>query len=117
MTGIARATAAGIFAIGLVVVAVFAPSRGKADDGAVARLTSALAVAEAHDGGTSPYLLPVIAELAQAQLRDGALGAAAALRRRAPDIAAPAFGRDSASAPRAGAPLAPLRIGRRPLPH
>src|SRR6266478_8744340 len=112
MTGIARATAAGIFAIGLVVVAVFAPSRGKADDGAVARLTSALAVAEAHDGRTSPYLLPVIEELAQAQLRDGALGAAAALRRRALDIAVAAFGCDSASA-EAMAALALIDIDRR----
>src|SRR5712691_5038219 len=113
MTGIARATAAGIFAIGLLVVAVFAPSRGKADEGAVARLTSALARGEAHDGRTSPYLLPVIEELAQAQLRDGALGEAAALRRRALDIAVAAFGCDSASAAEAMAALALIDIDRR----
>src|SRR6266851_8216011 len=113
MTGIARATAAGIFAIGLVVVTVVAPSRGEADDGAIARLTSALAAGEIHDGRTSPYLLPVIEELAQAQLRDGALGEAVALRRRALDIAIAAFGCDSASAAEAMAALAMLDIDRR----
>src|SRR6266700_4213950 len=113
MIGIARATAAGIFAIGLVVVTVAAPSRGQADDGAVARLTSALAAGEAHDGRTSPYLLPVIEELAQAQLRDGALGETAALRRRALDIAVAAFGCDSASAAEAMAALALIDIDRR----
>jgi len=109
MIGIARATAAGLFAIGLVVVAVSA----RADEGTVARLTSALAAGEAHDGRTSPYLLPVIEELAQAQLRDGALGEAAALRRRALDIAVAAFGCDSASAAEAMAALALTDIDRR----
>src|SRR6266852_3669710 len=113
MTGIARATAAGIFAIGLVVVTVVAPSRGEADDGAIARLTSALAAGEARDGRTSPYLLPVIEELAQAHRRDGTLGEAAALRRRALDIAVAAFGCDSASAAEAMAALAMLDIDRR----
>src|SRR5712692_1109049 len=109
MIGIARATAAGLFAIGIVVVAVSA----RADEGTVARLTSALAAGEAHDGRTSPYLLPVIEELAQAQLRDGALGEAAALRRRALDIAVAAFGCDSASAAEAMAALALTDIDRR----
>src|ERR1700682_554783 len=95
MIGIARVTAAGIIGIGLLVVA---PSPGQADEDAVARLTGALAAGEAHDGRTSPYLLPVIEELAQAQLRAGALGEAGALRRRALDIAVAAFGCDSASA-------------------
>src|SRR5712692_10397844 len=113
MTGIARATAAGIFAIGLVVVTVVAPSRGEADDGAIARLTSALAAGETHDGRTSPYLLPVIEELAQAQLRDGALGEAVAPRRRALDISVAAFGCDSASAAEAMAALALTDIDRR----
>src|SRR6266849_4456545 len=113
MTGIARAPAAGIFAIGLVVVTVVAPSRGEADDGAITRLTQALAAEEAGDGRTSPYLLPVIEELAQAQLRDGALGEAVALRRRALDIAIAAFGCDSASAAEAMAALAMLDIDRR----
>src|SRR6266852_4021265 len=113
MTGIARAAAAGIFAIGLLVAALVAPSRGQADEGTVARLTSALAAGEAHDGRTSPYLLPVIEELAQAQLRDGALGEAVALRRRALDIAVAAFGGDSASAGEAMAALALIDIDRR----
>jgi hypothetical protein len=113
MTGIARATAAGVIGIGLLVVAAFAPSRAEADEGAVARLERALAAGEAQDGRTSPYLLPVIEELAQAHLRDGALGDAAALRRRALDIAVAAFGCDSASAAEAMAALALLDIDRR----
>src|SRR5260221_6714979 len=113
MIGIARATAAGIFAIGLLVVALVAPAFGQADEGAVARLTDALAAGEVHDGKTSPYLLPVIEELAQANLREGALGEAAALRRRALDIAIAAFGCDSASAGEAMAALALIHIDRR----
>src|SRR6266568_1582391 len=113
MTGIARATAAGMFACGLLVAALVATARGEADESAVARLTSALAAGEAHDGRTSPYLLPIIEELAQAQLRNGALGEAAALRRRALDIAVAAFGCDSPSAAQAMAALAWIDLDRR----
>jgi len=96
-----------------VLLIVAAPSQVAADEDAVPRLTRALAEGEAHDGRTSPYLLPVIEELAQAQLRDGALGEAAALRRRALDIAVAAFGCDSASAAEAMAALALIDIDRR----
>src|SRR5438270_4902816 len=113
MTGIACAKAAGVIGICLLVTSAVAPSRGAADEGAVARLTRALAAEEAQDGGTSPYLLPLIEELAQAQRRDGALGEAAALRRRALDIAVAAFGCDSASAAAAMAALALIDIDRR----
>jgi tetratricopeptide (TPR) repeat protein len=113
MTGIARSRVAGVIGICLFVGTLLAPSRGRADEAAVARLTHALAAAEAHDGRTSPYLLPVIEELAQAQLRGGALGEAAALRRRALDIAIAAFGCDSPSAAEAMAALAMLDIDRR----
>src|SRR5438046_7856930 len=113
MTRSARAIAAGAIGICLLIITVVTPSRGAADEGAVARLTRALAAEEAQDGGTSPYLLPLIEELAQAQLRDGALGAAAALRRRALDIAVAAFGCDSASAAEAMAALALIHIDRR----
>jgi tetratricopeptide (TPR) repeat protein len=113
MTGIARATAAGMIGIGLLVVTPAAPTRITADEDAVLRLSRALAEGEAHDGRTSPYLLPVIEELAQAQLQDGALGDAAALRRRALDIAVAAFGCDSASAAQAMAALALTDIDRR----
>src|SRR5437660_745925 len=54
MTGIARATAAGIFAIGLLVVTLIAPSRGEADEGAVARLTRALAKRNPHGRSAAP---------------------------------------------------------------
>src|SRR5260370_19687873 len=116
MTRISRATAAEMIGIGLLVVTLAAPTRVAADEDAVARLTRALAEGEAQDGRTSPYLLPVIEELAQAQLRDGALGEAAALRRRALDIAVAAFGCDSASAAHAMAALAPIDIAPRRHP-
>jgi tetratricopeptide (TPR) repeat protein len=104
---------AGLIGICLVAAATVAPSRTAADGGAVARLMQALAAGEARDGRTSPYLLPVIEELAQARLSDGALGEAAALRRRALDIAIAAFGCDSASAAQAMAALALVDIERR----
>jgi len=113
MSGIARAMAAGVIGLCLVVGAVVAPSRGEADAGAVARLSRALGAEEAQEGQTSPYLLPLIEELAQAKRRDGALGEAAALRRRALDIAAAAFGCNSASAAEAMAALALIDIDRR----
>src|SRR5207244_4383304 len=83
------------------------------DDAAIERLSRALAAGEAQDGKTSPYLLPVIEELAQARLRDGALAHSAALRRRALDIAVAAFGCDSPSAAEAMAALALVAIDRR----
>lgn len=111
MTAFSRA--AGLIGLCLTLVAGSAPSRGQADEGGIARLTRALAAEEAQDGRTSPYLLPVIEELAQAQLRDGALGEAAALRRRALDIAIAAFGCDSPSAAEAMAALGLIDIDRR----
>src|SRR5438128_6196703 len=113
MTWIARATSAGVIGVCLLVVAAVAPSHAGANESAVARLSRALAAEEADGGRTSPYLLPVIEELAQAQLRAGALEEAAALRRRALDIAIGAFGCDSASAAEAMAALAVLDIDRR----
>jgi len=103
---------AGLIGVALIVVASSTP-RGQADEGLVARLTHALAAGEARDGRASPYLLPVLEELAQAQLQGGALGEAAALRRRALDIAVAAFGCDSASAAAAMAALALVDIERR----
>src|SRR5260370_10906865 len=108
-----RSRVRGLIGLCLTVIAASAPSPGRADESAVARLTQALAAEEADEGRTSPYLLPVIEELAQAQLRDGALGEAVALRRRALDIAIAAFGCDSPSAAEAMAALALLDIDRR----
>src|SRR5947207_12049779 len=96
----------------LTIAAAAAPTAANASDGAVARLQLALAAEEAEGGRTSPYLLPLIEELAQAQQRDGALGDATALRRRALDIAVAAFGCDSPSAAAAMASLAMLDIDR-----
>lgn len=113
MSGIARSTAAGVIGICLVVASTLAPTRAEAGESAVERLTQALAEAEAHDGSASPYLLPVIEELAQDRQRAGALGEATALRRRALDIALGAFGSDSPSAAQAMAMLALTDIDRR----
>jgi tetratricopeptide (TPR) repeat protein len=113
MTGIARPTAAGVIGLCLLVVGIVAPSRIEADEGTAQRLTRALADAEAHDGRTSPHLLPIIEELAQARLRGGALDEAAALRQRALDITLAAFGGDSSSAAQAMAALARIDIDRR----
>jgi tetratricopeptide (TPR) repeat protein len=105
--------AAGLTGICLLAVAAFTPNCGRADEGAVARLARALAAAEVQDGKESPYLLPIIEELAQAQLQDGALGEAATLRRRALTISVAAFGCDSPSAAAAMAAVALLDIERR----
>jgi tetratricopeptide (TPR) repeat protein len=108
MTGIARATAAGIIGIGLVAVAVVAPSRGQTNDG-----MTALAAGKAQDSKASARSLSVIEGLAQLQQRSGALDEAVALRRRALDIAASAFGCDSLRAAEAMAALALTDIDRR----
>lgn len=106
----ARAGLAGI--IGLCLICA-AGTPGHAEEPSAAALSRALAAAEAKEGKTSPYLLPVIEELAQLSLRQGELGEAAALRRRALDIAIRNFRADSASAGEAMAALAAVEIDRR----
>jgi tetratricopeptide (TPR) repeat protein len=90
-----------------------AASADPGDDGALAQLTRTLAATEVKEGKTSPYLLPVIEEIAQLRQRDGDLGEAAALRRRALDIAVTRFGADSPSAAEAMVALAQIAIDRR----
>jgi len=108
-----RSTLAGLAGwLGLWLVA----GGGAADPGsgdALARLTGALAAAEAKEGKTSPYLLPVIEEIAQLRRRNGELGEAAELRRRALDIAVTRFGAGSPSAAEAMVALALIGIERR----
>lgn len=107
---IARAGLAGIIGLCFIQAICF---RSHAEEAAAAATDRALAAAEAKDGKTSPYLLPVIEELAQLRLREGELGEAAALRRRALDIAVRNFQADSASAGEAMAALATAEIDRR----
>ena len=98
---------------GAIALAVAASQpAAAAEESGVARLARSLLAAEAQDGKASPYLLPIIEELAQAQLRDGALEEATASRRRALDIALAAFGCDSPSAAEAMTALATLDIER-----
>jgi hypothetical protein len=113
MSGIAGPMSVAVIGIGILVGTIAASCRAEEDDGAVAELTRTLQTEEAREGGTSPYLLPLIEELAQARRRAGAFGEAAALRRRALDIAVAAFGCDSASAGEAMAALALIDIDRR----
>jgi Flp pilus assembly protein TadD len=84
-----------------------------ADNGELARLNRALAETEAKEGPASPYLLPLIEEIARFRSREGELAEAAALRRRALDIAIARFGCDSPSAAEAMVALALAAIDRR----
>jgi hypothetical protein len=103
----------GLIGACAVIVAMAAPSRAAADDDAAARLAQTLAAAEARHGKASPDLLPIIDQLARARHREGALDEAAALRRRALDIAIVAYGCDSSGAGAAMAALAAVDIDRR----
>jgi tetratricopeptide (TPR) repeat protein len=63
-----------------------------ADARSVAGLTRSLAIEENRSGAASPHLLPLLERLAGAQFDDGALGEAAASRRRALNIALRSYG-------------------------
>jgi tetratricopeptide (TPR) repeat protein len=108
---LARAGLAGVAGLWLAVGG--AASAGPGDHEALGEMTRALAAAEAKEGKTSPYLLPVIEEIAQLRLRNGELSEAAALRRRALDIAVTRFGGESSSAAEAMVALAQIGIDQR----
>jgi tetratricopeptide (TPR) repeat protein len=101
--------------IGLCTEAVLLPiaKPGAAESEGLAHLTSALAAMEAKEGATSPYLLPLIEEIAELRLRNGELAAAGALRRRALNIAIARFGSESPSAAEAMVAVALVDIDRR----
>jgi len=99
--------------LGAAVSASAVSEPGAAESSELARLAEALAATEAKEGPTSPYLLPLIEEIARFRLREGHLAEAAALRRRALDIAVARFGCDSASAAEAMVALALVAIDRR----
>ena len=81
--------------------------------GELAKLMRALAATEAKEGATSPYLLPLLEEIARLRSRYGDLAEAAALGRRALKIAIARFGCDSPSAGEAMVALALVEIDRR----
>jgi tetratricopeptide (TPR) repeat protein len=99
--------------LGPAIGAWSANEPGTAEGSELARLAEALAATEAAEGPTSPYLLPLIEEIARFRLRQGALAEAAELRRRALDIAIARFGCESASAAEAMVALALVAIDRR----
>lgn len=81
--------------------------------GELTKLMRALTATEAKEGATSPYLLPLIEELARLRLRGGDFDEAAILRRRALRIAIARFGCDAPSAAEAMVALALVEIDRR----
>src|ERR1051326_862583 len=89
------AALAGLFLALDRASAAEAPGGG---EDALARLNAALAAEETREGKTSPYLLPLLEEIARVHWREGALDRAASERRRALDIAVTRFGCDSPSA-------------------
>jgi Tfp pilus assembly protein PilF len=89
--------------IGACVIAAASPAPPRA----------AGVAAETPPGNASSDLLPVLDQLAQTRLREGALDEAAALRRRALTVAMAASGGDSPSAAAAMAALAMVDIDRR----
>jgi Tfp pilus assembly protein PilF len=90
-----------------------AAEAGAAGSGKLTQLTGALAAMEAKEGATSPYLLPLIEEIAELRSHNGELAEAGALRRRALNIAISRFGSDSPSAAEAMVAVALVDIDRR----
>jgi tetratricopeptide (TPR) repeat protein len=81
-----------------------------ADGGLVSGLNRALASEESRSGAESPHLLPLLNQLAGAQLDDGALAQAAESRRRALKIALATYGSQSTDAADAMTALAEIDI-------
>jgi tetratricopeptide (TPR) repeat protein len=81
-----------------------------ADARSVAWLSKSLATEESRSGAASPHLLPLLDRLAGAQFDDGALGEAAASRRRALKIAQRAYGGGSVNTANAMVSLADVEI-------
>ena len=111
-----RLALAGIaLSIGLCAAAALLPAAEPraAESEGLAHLMRALTAMEAKEGATSPYLLPLIEEIAQQRLRNGELAEAGALRRRALAIAITRFGSNSPSAAEAMVAAALVDIDRR----
>jgi tetratricopeptide (TPR) repeat protein len=87
-----------------------APGANAADTRSVSVLSRSLAIEESRSGASSPHLLPLLDRLAGAQFDDGALGEAAASRRRALKIALRTYGSDSTNAANAMVTLADVEI-------
>lgn len=101
----------GAIALGLLVAVVGGMPQGKAADGrTVAGLTKSLAIEESRNGPASPHLLPLLERLAGAQFDYGALGEAAASRRRALKIALHVYGNQSINAAKAMVGLADVEV-------
>lgn len=99
--------------LGVMGTAAAAGGLETGDSGELARLNRALAETERKEGPASPYLLPLIEEIARFRSREGQLAEATALRRRALHIAIVRFGCDSPSAAEAMVALALVAIDRR----
>jgi tetratricopeptide (TPR) repeat protein len=100
----------GAVALGLLAAAACARVATAADGRSVAGLTKTIAIEESRSGVGSPHLLPLLDRLAGAQFDDGALGEAAASRRRALKIAVRTYGGGSTNAANAMVALADVEI-------
>jgi tetratricopeptide (TPR) repeat protein len=100
----------GIVTLGFWVAVTSAPNADAADGRSVAGLSKTIAIEESRSGVASPHLLPLLDRLAGAQFDDGALGEAAASRRRALKIAVRTYGGSSINAANAMVALADVEI-------
>ena len=85
----------GAVALGLLTAVAGARAANAADAHSVMGLAKSVAIEESRSGAASPHLLPLLDRLAGAQFDDGALGEAAASRRRALKIALRTYGNQS----------------------
>ena len=100
----------GIVALGFLAAVAGVPGADAADGRSVAGLSKTIAIEESRSGVGSPHLLPLLDRLAGAQFDDGALGEAAASRRRALKIAVRTYGGTSTNAATAMVALADIEI-------
>ena len=107
----------GVAGVGFLAMAAAAPGASAADARSVAWLNRNLAVEESRSGPVSPHLLPLLDRLAGAQSDGGALGEAAASRRRALKITLRAYGGTSINAALAMVALARVELLRQRYPE
>lgn len=106
-----RATGTSI-GLGLLLAAAGPACGGELEKAIIAGIQRSLAAESAQEGADSPYLMPLLEQLAAAQFRIGALSDATQARRRILNIATAAFGADAATTGEAMTALAAIQIDR-----
>jgi tetratricopeptide (TPR) repeat protein len=97
---------------GVMLAVASAAHGGEPETGVIAGIQRSLAAEAAQEGPDSPYLLPLLEQLAAAQFRGGQLAEATKARQRMLRIAIAAFGTDAATTAEAMAALATSEIDR-----